>query len=87
MSISHKKMKEIQSEISKLIEDTELTQKIYEILKEKLKYDENKKYTYDKDEYEKYGKVYYEKNKKEINKNRYERLKKQKEIERQNNIN
>jgi hypothetical protein len=79
-------MKEIQSEIGKLITDTELTEKIYEILKEKLKYDENKKYAYDKEKYEKYEKPYYEKNKKEINKRRYERLKIKKENEQQNNI-
>ncbi len=70
MSFSHKKMKEIKNKIDEvIIEDNtieEQKEKLYEFLKEILKY--NEKYGgYNKERYESYTKQYIENNREKIN--------------------
>ncbi len=85
MTISHKKMSELQNFLSEKVSDDNLREDLYKYFAELVKYDENKRYPYDKEKYEKYRKPYYEKNKEKIIKNNNER-KKKKQLEERNNI-
>ena len=67
--VSHKLMRELKEEISLIISNNDEIEQIYEILKTKLKYDEEQKID------SKYAKTYYEKNKEKINKNTVEKRK------------
>ena len=85
ITVSHKLMNSIKNNLNNITNDNELTNKIYDMLVETLRFDENKK-IYSKENYEKYAKVYYEKNKDKINKRKAELylLKKQAKNQEQN---
>ena len=77
MSISHKKINEIEKRLNEVFTDESLNKQkqiFFNELKEILKYDE-KKGSYSKEYYEKYNKKYYEKNKVKLNRKRVENAK------------
>jgi hypothetical protein len=84
MTISHKKMSELQTFLSEKIVDDNLREDLYKYFKEFVKYDD-KHGCYDKEKYEKYHKPYYEKNKEKIKKAVTER-RRNKRLEEKNNI-
>jgi hypothetical protein len=87
MTVSHKKMSELQTFLSEKIVDDNLREDLYKYFKEFVKYDENKRYPYDKEKYEKYDKKYYEKNKEKIKKAVTERRRNKRLDEKKNILN
>lgn len=74
MSISHKKMKEIEDKINEILKDfsEEPSKQIINYLRDKFKYDE-KVGSYNRKQYENYNKKYNEEHKETIKKQKAER--------------